>query len=398
MDERTPSPSVHGSKPRLRTWRGVMVAIGLSVGLAIVSAHSSAPLTAPAYADARAQRPLGFGDLVSKVEPAVISVRVKMDEGVSLSPNDRSDSPMDKFFHDFGPSDPSEGHRYVMGQGSGFFISPDGYAVTNNHVVDNAQSVEVTTDNGKSYTAKVVGTDPKTDLALIKVDGQDNFPFVKFADKAPRIGDWVVAVGNPFGLNETVTAGIVSAKGRNIGAGPYDDFLQIDAPINAGNSGGPSFDLDGNVVGVNTAIVSASGGSVGIGFAVPADTGKAVVTQLKSNGHVTRGWLGVEIQQVTPDLADGLGLKKVEGALVAQVEPKSPAAEAGIRSGDVVAALNGEELKSANEFARKIAEIAPGTKVRLQILRDRSPEDVAVTLGTMHEGHKALLVPSSSRS
>ncbi len=188
--------------------------------------------------------------------------------------------------------------------------------MTNNHVVDHAKSVQVTTDDGTIYTAKVVGTDPKTDLAVIKVDGKNDFPYVKFADQSPKVGDWVVAVGNPFGLGGTVTAGIVSARGRDIGAGPYDDYVQIDAPINKGNSGGPAFDVDGNVIGVNTAIYSPSGGSVGIGFDIPADTAKLVVAQLEKTGHVTRGWLGVQIQPVTAGIADSLGLKKAEGAMV----------------------------------------------------------------------------------
>ena len=206
----------------------------------------------------------------------------------------------------------------MTGQGSGFFISADGYAVTNNHVVDGADKVEVTTDDGKTYTAKVIGTDPRTDLALIKVEGGSNFPFAKLADGKPRIGDWVLAVGNPFGLGGTVTAGIVSASGRDIGNGPYDDFIQIDAPVNKGNSGGPAFNTEGEVIGVNTAIYSPSGGSVGIAFSIPAATVKSVVAQLKDKGSVSRGWIGVQIQPVTPDIADSLGLKKAEGALVAE--------------------------------------------------------------------------------
>ena len=215
---------------------------------------------------------------------------------------------------------PKRQARSITGQGSGFFISADGYAVTNNHVVEKAENVKVTTDDGKTYNAKVIGTDPRTDLALIKVEG-DDFPFVKLADGSPRIGDWVLAVGNPFGLGGTVTAGIVSARGRDIGAGPYDDFIQIDAPVNKGNSGGPTFDVDGNVIGVNTAIFSPSGGSVGIAFAIPADTVKSVVAQLRDKGTVTRGWIGVQIQPVTPDIADSLGLKQTTGALVPSRRP-----------------------------------------------------------------------------
>ena len=258
------------------------------------------------------QHPAGFADIVAKVKPAVISVRIKVSAEPARLQDNRDDeerqipvqpgSPLDKFFRQFGdqfgqqfgPHAPQR-HDTITGEGSGFFISADGYAVTNNHVVDHAKSVQVTTDDGTVYTAKVVGTDPKTDLALIKVDGNKEFPFVKFAEHAPQVGDWVVAVGNPFGLGGTVTAGIVSARGRDIGAGPYDDYVQIDAPINKGNSGGPAFDVNGNVIGVNTAIFSPSGGSVGIGFDIPADTAKLVVAQLKENGHVTRGWLGVQI-------------------------------------------------------------------------------------------------------
>ncbi len=247
--------------------------------------------------------------------------------------------------------------------------------MTNHHVVDKAASVEVTTDDGKTYTAKVIGTDPKTDLALIKVDGRGDFPFVKLAEKTSRIGDWVVAVGNPFGLGGTVTAGIVSARGRDIGAGPYDDFIQIDAPINKGNSGGPTFDIDGNVIGVNTAIFSPSGGSVGIGFAVPADTVKSVVAQLKDKGVVTRGWIGVQIQPVTADIADSLGLKKAEGALVVEPQSDSPAAKAGILAGDVVTALDGEAIKNARDFARKIGAMDPGSIVEARRVAQGRDED-----------------------
>src|SRR6201992_2371066 len=234
----------------------------------------------------------GFADLVAKVKPAVISVRVKIDgdaeNGATMQNegfnSDQSGNPFDQFSQQFGFRFPDNGpqrHEMITGEGSGFFISADGYAVTNNHVVDHAKSVQVTTDDGTTYTAKVIGTDKKTDLALIKVDGKKNFTYVDFADAPPRVGDWVVAVGNPFGLGGTVTAGIVSARGRDIGAGPYDDYVQIDAPINKGNSGGPAFDSNGNVIGVNTAIYSPSGGSVGIGFDIPAATAKLVVAPLK---------------------------------------------------------------------------------------------------------------------
>jgi serine protease Do len=305
-------------------------------------------------------------------------------------------SPLDKFFQQFGdqfgrqfgPHGPQR-HDTITGEGSGFFISADGYAVTNNHVVNRAKSVQVTTDDGTVYTAKVVGTDPKTDLALIKVDGNKDFPFVKFAEHAPQVGDWVVAVGNPFGLGGTVTAGIVSARGRDIGAGPYDDYVQIDAPINKGNSGGPAFDVDGKVIGVNTAIFSPSGGSVGIGFDIPADTAKLVVAQLKENGHVTRGWLGVQIQPVTADIADSLGLKKAAGAMVDEPQSGSPAAKAGIQSGDVITAVNGAPVKDARELARAIGTMAPDTPVKLDIVRNSEPRTITVTLAQMPNEQRA---------
>src|SRR5262249_30718940 len=254
---------------------------------------------------------------------------------------------------------------------------------------DRAKTVEVTADDGKTYTAKVIGTDAKTDLALIKIDGRSDFPFVNFADDAPRVGDWVLAVGNPFGLGGTVTAGIVSARGRDIGAGRYDDFIQIDAPVNKGNSGGPSFDVNGNVIGVNTAIFSPSGGSVGIGFAIPADTVKAVITQLEKSGKVTRGWIGVQIQQVTPDIADSLGLKNAQGALVAEPQPDSPAAKAGIQSGDVVAAVGGQPVKKARGLAKKISSMAPGKTVKLDVWRNGADKQLTLTLGEMPKTREA---------
>ena len=240
----------------------------------------------------------------------------------------------------------------------------------------------ITTADGKTMPAKVIGVDTKTDLALLKAEGTD-FPFVTFASHAPRVGDWVIAVGNPFGLGGTVTAGIVSARGRDIGSGPYDDFLQIDAPVNHGNSGGPTFNAEGEVVGVNTAIFSPSGGSVGIGFAIASDVVKSVVQQLKETGSVTRGWIGVEIQPVTPDIADDLGLKTAKGALVAEAQKNSPAAAAGVKSGDVITAVDGETVADPHELARRIAALGPKKTVELAIIRNGAPMTIDVTLGTM---------------
>ncbi|HEY5066635.1 MAG TPA: Do family serine endopeptidase [Xanthobacteraceae bacterium] len=346
------------------------------------------------------QKPVGFADIVEKVKPAVISVRVKIDRpAASHSDNEQEipfppGSPFERFFKRFGMPNAPSGPEVITGQGSGFFISADGYAVTNNHVVEHAESVKVTTDDGKGYTAKVIGTDPRTDLALIKIEGGSNFPYVKLADSTPRVGDWVLAVGNPFGLGGTVTAGIVSARGRDIGAGPYDDFIQIDAPVNKGNSGGPTFDVDGNVIGVNTAIYSPSGGSVGIAFAIPASTVKNVVGQLRDKGVVTRGWIGVQIQPVTPEIADSMGLKKAAGALVAEPQLNSPAVKAGIESGDVITAVNGTAVRDARELARRIGTMTPGTTIKLDVIHAGQQKTVSLTLGTLPNEKEAKNEPA----
>jgi serine protease Do len=386
----------------LSTRRLILLATVANLGIAaVVVGHDGFPqsmLPALSAADAAesTQRPAGFADLVEKVKPAVISVRVKREAGAKmmglegdlpLPPN----SGMEQFFRRFGMPDGKQQpeHRSVTGQGSGFFITADGYAVTNNHVVDKARTVEITMDDGKTYDAKVIGTDPRTDIALIKVDGRSDFPYVRLADKAPRIGDWVLAVGNPFGLGGTVTAGIVSARGRDIGAGPYDDFIQIDASVNKGNSGGPTFDMEGNVIGINTAIFSPSGGSVGIAFDIPADTAKSVVAQLKDKGMVTRGWIGVQIQPVTADLAESLGLKTSEGALVAEPQAGSPAEKAGILSGDVITAVDGHAMKDARDLARHIGAMAPGATAKLTVWRKGEEKSISLTLGELPKEREA---------
>src|SRR5215467_10029767 len=382
--------------------------VGLMTASDLAATLKFPTLNTAAYAQT-AQRPVGFADIVEQVKPAVISVRVKMDGGPRLMgfdalPRATPGSPMDRFFRRLPesgiPGLPDElrrqppGRNLVTGQGSGFFISADGYAVTNNHVVDKAETVEVSTDDGKTYSAKVIGTDPRTDVALIKVDGRDDFPHVRFADKPPRIGDWVLAVGNPFGLGGTVTAGIVSARGRDIGAGPYDDFIQIDAPVNRGNSGGPTFDVDGSVIGVNTAIFSPSGGSVGIAFDIPAETVKSVVAQLKDKGTVSRGWIGVQIQPVTADIAESLGLKGTQGALVAEPQPDSPAVNAGIQAGDVITAVNGVAVRDHRDLARQIGGMAPGSTVRLTVLQKGQEKTLSLTLGELPAQREARATES----
>ena len=351
----------------------------------------------------------GFADLIAKVKPAVISVRVKIEQGAGTTGSSSGgqavpfgqNSPFEKFFRQFGmpdmPNLPNmpRGRQMITGQGSGFFISADGYAVTNFHVVDHAKTVQIQTDGGKTFTAKVVGADQKTDLALIKVDAGNSFPFVTFADQAPRVGDWVIAVGNPFGLAGSATAGIVSARGRDIGAGPYDDFIQIDAPINKGNSGGPAFNIDGKVIAVNTAIFSPSGGSVGIGFGIPADTVKTVVAQLKDKGYVERGWIGVKVQAVTAGIADSLGMNKAEGAIVADAQSGAPAAKAGVQSGDVITAVNGDAVKDSRDLAKKIGAMAPGSTVKLGVRRKGEDKTLTLTLAKMPKEQQQASAESS---
>lgn len=397
---------------RLALTGSVAVIAGAIFAAGPLLPYGGVPMITPADA-AQTVGPQSFADIVQKVAPAVISVRVKFKDsgGPSISSNDSENgegqapfpkgSPFERFFRNFGiPNVPNGSHlqRFVLAQGSGFFISPDGYAVTNNHVVNNAQSVEISTGDGSTYSAKVVGTDPKTDLALIKVDGRNDFPAVSFADQDPRVGDWVLAVGNPYGLGGTVTAGIISARGRDIGSGPYDDFLQVDAPVNKGNSGGPAFDESGHVVGVTTAIYSPSGGSIGIGFAIPAETVKAVVTELKEHGTVTRGWIGVQIQSVTKDIADSLGLEKAQGALVAEPEADGPAAKAGIVSGDLIQSVNGDEVKSSRDLAKRIATLKPGSTVELGVLHNGSEKKVSLAVAKMPSQNLAKNEPSAGNS
>jgi serine protease Do len=361
------------------------------IGGSIVSSSMSANAALVTTGDLQTQGMPSLATLVERVKPAVVSVKVKMENTASMSDDDsgwKDELPpgVQDFFKHFGGRDgmaPRRSHPgQMIGQGSGFFVSADGYIVTNDHVVKDAKSVTVTMDNGKVLDAKVIGTDQKTDLALLKVTEKGDYPYVSLAKEAPRVGDWVVAIGNPFGLGGTVTAGIVSADGRDIGASPYDSYLQIDAPLNHGSSGGPTFNLKGEVVGVNTAIFSPSDGNVGIGFAIPAKTVDTVVNSLEHDGFVSRGFLGVNIQSVTDDLADGLGMKTATGALINRVESGMPAAEAGLKSGDVITKFNGQTIKDAADLTRKVGALKPGQKAEIAYLRDGKEKTANVTLGS----------------
>ncbi|WP_343313916.1 Do family serine endopeptidase [Brucella sp. BE17] len=367
----------------------------------------------------------GFADLIEKVRPTVVSVRVKKDvqeaadrggsrafggPGFDQLPDDH---PLKRFFRDFGMEPRGDarpdkrrgpgkrpggrpGHERPFAQGSGFFISEDGYVVTNNHVVSDGDAYSVVLDDGTEFDAKLIGTDPRTDLAVLKVDdAKRKFTYVALGDDSKvRVGDWVVAVGNPFGLGGTVTSGIVSARGRDIGAGPYDDFIQIDAAVNKGNSGGPAFNLSGQVIGINTAIFSPSGGSVGIAFAIPASTASQVVDQLIKKGSVERGWIGVQIQPVTKDIAASLGLAEEKGAIVASPQKDGPADKAGIKAGDVITAVNGEPVQDPRDLARKVAAINPGEDAAVTLWRKNKAEEVTMKIGTMPDDQKQASTPS----
>lgn len=334
--------------------------------------------------------PDSFSSLAKRVSPAVVwiastqemSDQNQMPEVPFTFPEG---SPFEKFFRQFRGQQGHKGQpRVARSLGSGFIIDPAGYIVTNNHVIDNATSVKVRLADGNEYNASIVGTDQLTDLALLKIDVDAALPAVSFgnSDKSD-VGDWIMAVGNPFGLGGSVTAGIISARGRNIQAGPYDDFLQIDAPINKGNSGGPLFNLDGQVIGVNTAIYSPNGGSVGIGFAIPSNLVEPVIAQIRDNGQVERGWLGVQIQSMTPDIADAMGLDQHGGALVSEVLPGSPAEKAGLLSGDVIVSVNGGPVEDPHDLARIIAQQPAGSDVKLSLWRSGETLSIDATTGKM---------------
>ncbi|MBT8472638.1 MAG: Do family serine endopeptidase [Marinicaulis sp.] len=363
--------------------RNLLLASAVSVlAFSAAPANAQAPrLMAPNVA---ADGTLSFADLVEQVSPAVVSIRVEREvEGPRLP------SQFEEFFNfRRGPNDNDDffgrGDELprARAEGSGFFIDREGHIVTNNHVVDEALGVTVLLADGQELDAEIVGVDPLTDLAVLKVEADQRHAYVEFADDVKlRVGDFVLAVGNPYGLNGTVTSGIVSAIGGQNRENQYLDFIQIDAPINRGNSGGPTFDLKGRVVGVNTAIFSPNGGSVGIGFAIPARVAKETVRQLIANGSVTRGWLGIQLQEVTTELAAALGLKSNGGVLVAEVIDGTPASNAGLMSGDVILGIADNDVKTSNELSRRVASFPPGEKIKVKILRDGKTRNLTVTLG-----------------
>jgi serine protease Do len=381
--------------------RAALLATGLGLGVAIAPLAQAQNVTGPGLVQLPTLSPL-----VKKVLPAVVNVSVNLKAGAPTDQDDADNgdqdedqdqaapngqtpgfppSPFDEFLRKFFEQQQQGGHATPepraqrMALGSGFIIDPSGYVVTNNHVVQNADKVTVVFQDDSKHPAKVVGRDAKTDLALLKIDAAQPLPSVQWGDSGvSQVGDWVLAVGNPFGLGGTVSAGIISARGRDIHSGPYDDFLQIDASINRGNSGGPTFNLDGKVIGINTAIYSPNGGSVGIGFAIPSSLAKPVIDQLKEHGKVERGWLGVQIQEVTPELARSLGLPKAEGALVADVTPDAPAEKAGIKQGDVILSYDGHDIHKMRDLPLAVAETAIGKKEQVKLWRD---------------GHEATLEP-----
>ncbi len=405
-----------GRWPWLRKSRAAALGFGLGATLALSpfvwAENSTGAINPPPVGDAAAgtmtspvalMQHESFAPLVKKVSPAVVNISVTQtggsdtmaeepDQGTSP---DFPNSPFDEFLRRFFDQQNQNGERHLFPQmpggqarrialGSGFIIDPSGYVVTNSHVVGDASKVEVTLQDDSKYPAKIIGRDPKTDIALLKIKADKPLPYVSFGDSgSAQVGDWVMAVGNPFGLGGTVTTGIISARGRDIHSGPFDDFLQIDAPINRGNSGGPTFNLDGQVIGINTAIYSPNGGSVGIGFAVPSNLAKTVVAQLEEHGKVSRGWLGVQIQEVSPAIASSLGLQSEHGALVAVVAPNSPGAKAGLKQGDVILAFNGNEVSHLHDLPRLVAETAPDTGVKMKVWRNGQTEELHATLGEL---------------
>jgi len=353
---------------------------GFIAARAIAANDASPPVSMPS-----ATPSAGFADLVARVKPAVVNIATteKVEKGATPQiPGVPPGSPFEEFFRQFMEQQQRQrGPQHALG--SGFIVDPDGWIVTNNHVIDSASKIVVTLDDGSSYPAELKGRDAKTDLALLKIKPKKDLPYVAFGDSdAARIGDWVVAVGNPFGLGGSVTAGIVSARGRDLNNGPYDNFLQVDAPINPGNSGGPLFDQSGRVIGIDSAIYTPNGGNVGIGFAIPSNLASRVIAQLKQSGKVERGWLGVQMQPMTDTLAKALGRKDSDGVIINTVLPDSPALKAGLQQGDVITGINDTAIKQPRDLALAVANIPAGSKADLHVWRDGKEKEISVAVGT----------------
>ena len=391
--------SVH-TKPRIgRTL--VAAAVSAAIVGAVAVAEPWNPANAAAGAGVAMTTMQGsFADLVNEVRPAVVNIQVTRairPAAHSRMKWRRPGMELPEMFRHFRsmPEFAMPGMPRAEGVGSGFIVDASGLIVTSHHVVKGAESVTVTLQDGRALEARIAGIDPKTDLALLEVDAGGSLPVVEFGDSdRTRVGDWVVAVGNPFGLGGTVTAGIVSGRGRDIGSGPYDDYLQLDAPINRGSSGGPLFDRSGRVVGVNTAIFSPSGGNVGIGFAIPANVAKPVIESLRTDGKVDRGWLGVRIQRIGETMAEALGLEAPKGALVASVMPDGPAASAGLRPGDVILSFAGEPLDTMKDLPRIVADFESGTEVDIEVWRDGARETLSATIGA--QGRDTLAMAATT--
>ena len=402
--------------PLSRKFGAVAAAVGLmtlagaaGVMTSVDSLKAGTALSTPVLQPASAL-PSSFSDVVARVSPAVVSVQVERSGASAVSMGrDLEGMPpqMRRFLERFFDED-SSGRQMrqfrgrerqapnVRGVGSGFVIDPDGLIVTNHHVIKGAEKITVTLKSGTRYDAELVGRDPRTDLALLKIEVDGDLPAVGFASDDAKIGDWVIAIGNPFGLGQTVTTGIVSARHRSIGAGPYDDFLQIDAAINHGNSGGPVFNVNGDVVGINTAIFSPNGGNIGIGFAIPASLARDVVAELEDDGKVDRGWLGVQIQPVGKDIADSVGLDQAIGAIVAGVMPNTPAAESELKQGDIIVAVNGTEIATMRQLPRVIAAIAAGEDAELTVWRDGARRSVMVKIGALPDDNAKVALRSNA--
>ena len=373
--------------------------LGAGYGVSTAVKNSDTPVSTGSAISEAPMVPANFSDLAEKVRPGVVNIQVvKKVKNVGFRdfPGNPfgGQNPFGDFFGPFSQGNPPGGFEQ-RGVGSGFIMSREGYILTNNHVVEEADQIKVKLANGKEYEGKVVGRDPKTDLALVKIEGSSDLQPLNLGNSEDlKVGSWVVAVGSPFGLEQTVTAGIVSAKGRVIGSGPYDNFIQTDASINPGNSGGPLVNLKGEVVGINTAIIAEG---QGIGFAIPVNMAKEIASQLQNQGHVTRGWLGVNIQEVTPELAKSFGLKDNKGALVSQVVPNSPAEKAGIQQGDIILEFDGQEVSDSKELPRIVASTPVGTSVMVKLSRDGKVTDRQVKLGEMEEKAEVAKAPSTHK-